>query len=172
MLRRVYSLETEYALAYQGPLAKPLATVQSKTELYELLEAELLAQGPCCVCDPTQRESYREGEPMIQIREGYFLANGARLYFDTGHLEWAAPETSDPYQALIYDRAGELELAAAAAAVPAGPAAPARRAPSAGEPDRGWAGGSARRGWWSRWGPGASLPGCRAAPAGRRAPPR
>ncbi len=120
MIKRVYSLETEYALAYDEPAAKPLAT-RAKAELYARLEAELLSRGGYATCDPTRHQARQparhHGAVDIQICEGYFLTNGARLYFDTGHLEWAAPEASDPYRALVYDRAGERELADAAAVV-------------------------------------------------------
>ncbi len=117
MFKRVYSLETEYALAYDGPLAKPTATLRSKEELYELLESEILKCRLHAICDSDRLQTRRQVDPLAQIRDGYFLANGARLYFDTGHLEWAAPETSDPRQALVRDRAGELELVAAAVTV-------------------------------------------------------
>lgn len=115
MVKRVYSLETEYALAHDTLAASPVA--RATEELYELLEAELLAKQPHAACDPTGRQSQATGTSLVEICEGFFLANGARLYFDAGHLEWAAPEAGDPYQAVVYDRAGELELAAAASAV-------------------------------------------------------
>jgi hypothetical protein len=117
VIKRVYSLETEYALAYDGTGSSPSGTAPSKADLYEKLEAKLLAQGAYAICDPTRRQARRDDDTLVRVREGYFLPQGARLYYDTGHLEWAAPEASDPYQALVYDRAGEVELAAAAAAV-------------------------------------------------------
>ena len=117
MIKRVYSLETEYALAFASSRAKALATEQAKGDLYDRLEAHILGRGAYAMCDPTRHRSRRVDDDLVRVREGYFLGSGARLYYDAGHLEWAAPETSDPYQALVYDRAGELELAAALAAV-------------------------------------------------------
>ena len=44
------------------------------------------------------------------------LANGARLYVDHAHPEYSAPESFDPMEAALYDKAGEQVMAAAAAA--------------------------------------------------------
>lgn len=44
------------------------------------------------------------------------LANGARLYVDHAHPEYSAPESFDPMEAALYDKAGERVMAAAAAA--------------------------------------------------------
>ncbi len=44
------------------------------------------------------------------------LTNGARLYVDHAHPEYSSPECSDPLQAALYDKAGEVVLARAAAA--------------------------------------------------------
>lgn len=112
MQKRVYSLETEYALVHDSSAA-PLAG----DRLYDLLETHLLASGFHAVCDPTRRFHHSPSASLVQIKEGYFLENGARFYMDTGHLEWAAPESQDPYQALVHDQAGDAELTAAARAI-------------------------------------------------------
>ncbi len=46
------------------------------------------------------------------------LTNGARFYVDHAHPEYASPEVSNPYDAVVWDKAGEriLETAAARAA--------------------------------------------------------
>ena len=44
------------------------------------------------------------------------LANGARLYVDHAHPEYSAPESFDPMEAALYDKAGEQVMAAAAVA--------------------------------------------------------
>ena len=41
------------------------------------------------------------------------LANGARLYVDHAHPEYSAPETYDPLEAALYDKAGERVMHAA-----------------------------------------------------------
>jgi len=45
------------------------------------------------------------------------LGNGARLYVDHAHPEYSTPECSDPRQAALYDKSGELVMARAVAAV-------------------------------------------------------
>ena len=44
------------------------------------------------------------------------LANGARLYVDHAHPEYSSPESYDPLEAALYDKAGERVMHAAAAA--------------------------------------------------------
>ena len=44
------------------------------------------------------------------------LANGARLYVDHAHPEYSSPESYDPLEAALYDKAGERVMQAAAAA--------------------------------------------------------
>jgi hypothetical protein len=41
----------------------------------------------------------------------HFLPNGGCLYMDGGHVEWATPETTSPYELVMFQRAGELLLA-------------------------------------------------------------
>jgi proteasome accessory factor PafA2 len=48
------------------------------------------------------------------------LGNGARLYVDHAHPEYSTPECFDALEAALYDKAGELIMARAAAAVAAG----------------------------------------------------
>jgi proteasome accessory factor A len=43
------------------------------------------------------------------------LGNGARFYVDHAHPEYSAPEAYDPFEAALYDKAGEVVLARAAA---------------------------------------------------------
>jgi proteasome accessory factor A len=44
------------------------------------------------------------------------LTNGARLYVDHAHPEYSAPETTTPRDAVLWDKAGELVMVAAARA--------------------------------------------------------
>jgi proteasome accessory factor A len=44
------------------------------------------------------------------------LANGARLYVDHAHPEYSSPESYDPLEAALFDKAGERVMHAAAAA--------------------------------------------------------
>ena len=43
------------------------------------------------------------------------LTNGARLYVDHAHPEYSTPECYDPFEAALYDKAGEVVMARAAA---------------------------------------------------------
>jgi proteasome accessory factor A len=57
------------------------------------------------------------GEPANEEDLGLanvILTNGARLYVDHAHPEYSAPECTNPADALIWDRAGELVMARAA----------------------------------------------------------
>ena len=47
------------------------------------------------------------------------LTNGARFYVDHAHPEYSSPECYDPLEAALYDKAGEVVLADAAAAAQA-----------------------------------------------------
>ncbi|MFC3776979.1 pup deamidase/depupylase [Mycolicibacterium holsaticum] len=51
------------------------------------------------------------------------LTNGARLYVDHAHPEYSAPETTDPLDAVIWDKAGERVMEAAARHVASVPGA-------------------------------------------------
>ncbi|MFB3044407.1 MAG: proteasome accessory factor PafA2 family protein, partial [Acidimicrobiia bacterium] len=42
------------------------------------------------------------------------LANGARLYVDHAHPEYSSPESYDPLEAVLYDKAGERVMHQAA----------------------------------------------------------
>ena len=51
------------------------------------------------------------------------LTNGARLYVDHAHPEYSAPEVTDPMDAVIWDKAGERVMEAAARHVASVPGA-------------------------------------------------
>lgn len=52
------------------------------------------------------------------------LTNGARLYVDHAHPEYAAPEVTNPLDAVRWDRAGELVMLASVRALASTPALP------------------------------------------------
>ena len=52
------------------------------------------------------------------------LTNGARLYVDHAHPEYSAPEVTDPLDAVIWDKAGERVMEAAARHAASVPGAP------------------------------------------------
>ncbi|WP_040525800.1 depupylase/deamidase Dop [Gordonia effusa] len=67
--------------------------------------------------------------PIIDADEigaaNMILTNGARLYVDHAHPEYSAPEVTDPLDAVIWDKAGERVMEAAARHVASVPGAPA-----------------------------------------------
>ncbi|PXW33866.1 depupylase/deamidase Dop [Nocardia sp. 348MFTsu5.1] len=66
--------------------------------------------------------------PIIDADEvgaaNMILTNGARLYVDHAHPEYSAPEVTDPLDAVIWDKAGERVMEAAARHVASVPGAP------------------------------------------------
>ncbi|GAA3039335.1 depupylase/deamidase Dop [Gordonia defluvii] len=66
--------------------------------------------------------------PIIDADEigaaNMILTNGARLYVDHAHPEYSAPEVADPLDAVIWDKAGERVMEAAARYVASVPGAP------------------------------------------------
>ncbi len=114
MFKRVYSLETEYALTHK--VSAGIGAVAAR-DLYGLLSEALKSFGPWAECDPTTAREQASRQQIVRLDEGYFVGNGARFYQDSGLVEWAGPETSNPWAALLYDLAADRELAAAAQAV-------------------------------------------------------
>ncbi len=56
------------------------------------------------------------GGPSIEVESGLVnvvLTNGARFYVDHAHPEYSSPECTDPLQAALYDKAGEVVMARA-----------------------------------------------------------
>ncbi|RVW08801.1 proteasome accessory factor PafA2 [Prescottella agglutinans] len=66
--------------------------------------------------------------PVIDADEvgaaNMILTNGARLYVDHAHPEYSAPEVTDPIDAVIWDKAGERVMEAAARHASSVPGAP------------------------------------------------
>ena len=107
MERRVYGLETEYALSFEAKdrrLRSP-----DPGALFNHLEEALLSHYLTLESDSFGRDPNARRDD-IEIREGRFLESGARFYYDTGHAEWATPETTTPQQAVLYELAGERTL--------------------------------------------------------------
>ncbi len=113
MNKRICSLETEYALV-SNLLTKE---VLSREQLADLVEEAILDNHLWVPCNSFGRrpQARQIGDNLIKIREGQFIANGSRVYYDVGHFEWANPETLDPRSALLYDKAAERNLAEAVA---------------------------------------------------------
>lgn len=111
MNRRICSLETEYALA-----SNLLSSGKFQREqLADLLEEAVLEDHQWLPCNSSgrQRLTAPDGSPRVEVREGYFIENGSRFYYDAGHLEWSNPETGSPGEAVVYAHAADLNLARA-----------------------------------------------------------
>lgn len=90
MNRRIFGLETEFGILHHHPDNAGLTA----EELARYLFRPVIAWG---------RSS------------NVFVENGSRLYLDVGsHPEYATAECSDPFQATLYDKAGERVVAALA----------------------------------------------------------
>lgn len=109
VLKRIYSLETEYALMREDQNG------ESTGEIYEEMEAVLRSRHATAVCDTVgPRSTSSRFSGLIELKEGMFLDTGARVYYDTGHVEWACPESDNAMDATVWDSAADRELEAAA----------------------------------------------------------
>lgn len=127
-VKRVMGTETEYAVSQPG-----VAYYQPVKLSFDVVGA--------AADDATRhiRWDYRQEDPVNDARgtrldraaarpdmltdapqlniTNVIAPNGGRIYVDHAHPEYSAPETTDPFQALAYDHAGDrLMLAAAQAA--------------------------------------------------------
>ena len=110
MSKRIYSLETEYAMMQESP-GGPVSTVQ----LYDQIETAVMARHRTIVCDPVGPcQSTPRAVGLVKLKEGFFIDTGARIYYDTGHVEWACPECDCASDATVWDLAAGRELEEAA----------------------------------------------------------
>src|SRR5689334_22737143 len=101
---RALGLETEYAQCLERR-DHGLRVVDAGF-LFDRMEALVVRDHRTLKADSFGRgRGHGHGANHVEIREGRFLEVGARFYFDTGHLEWAAPETTTAAQAALYDQA-------------------------------------------------------------------
>lgn len=113
MERRIYGIETEYAMADEA--ADRSLRVTDPGRLFHFLEAGVLQRFDTLEVDSFGRDPGRAQSSDIATKEGRFLESGARFYYDTGHVEWATPECLSARQAALYELAGERTLAELAA---------------------------------------------------------
>lgn len=127
-VHRVMGIETEYGISHPGhPAANPMRLSALVVNSY----AALLPAG----LRLAQRWDYDEESPLRDARgfdasppdsdpgglvedalsANIVLTNGARLYVDHAHPEYSSPEVTNPADAVLWDRAGMVILARAAA---------------------------------------------------------
>ena len=70
--------------------------------------------------DPSQLTDVTDDPGLANV----ILTNGARLYVDHAHPEYSSPEVSNPRDAVLWDKAGELVMLAAARRLAAVPGCP------------------------------------------------
>lgn len=106
MDKRICSLETEYALVSNFRVENS----NPHDVLAEQIESAIRADFDWVKCNSFGRNAREAARSLVQIREGQFIQNGSRVYYDIGHFEWANPETIDPMDSLTYDKAAERNL--------------------------------------------------------------
>jgi proteasome accessory factor PafA2 len=137
-VRRVMGIETEYGISVPGqPGANAMV---SSSQVVNAYQAATAARARRARWDFEEENPLRDARGFDLAREAadsaqltdedlglanVILTNGARLYVDHAHPEYSAPECTNPYDAVLWDKAGErvmAEAAARAAAAPGGPA--------------------------------------------------
>ncbi|MHB1739526.1 MAG: depupylase/deamidase Dop [Actinomycetes bacterium] len=125
-VRRVMGIETEYGVsAPESPGANPM-----------LLSSQVVNAYAASGTDPRRtRWDFEEENPLRDARgfevardhvdpaaltdedlglANLILTNGARLYVDHAHPEYSSPEVTNPRDAVLWDKAGEVVMARAA----------------------------------------------------------
>jgi Pup amidohydrolase len=128
-VRRIMGTETEFGISVLGtPTANPMLTSSQVVNAYASLSArsrrarwDFEEESPLrdargfdlsrTAADPSQLTDEDVGLANL------ILTNGARLYVDHAHPEYSTPECTTPLDVLRWDKAGDLVIAAAAAAV-------------------------------------------------------
>ncbi|WP_035699634.1 depupylase/deamidase Dop [Glycomyces tenuis] len=128
-VRRIMGTEIEYGISVPGqPGANPMVTSSQIVNAYAA-RPELSKGGRA-------RWDYEEETPLRDARgftytgalydpaenladedtglANVILTNGARLYVDHAHPEYSTPEVTNPREAVLFDKAGEMTMAEAA----------------------------------------------------------
>jgi proteasome accessory factor PafA2 len=134
-VQRVMGIETEYGISVPGhPGANAMLTSSQVVNAY----AAAMHRARRARWDFEEENPLRDARGFDLAREladasqltdedvglaNVILTNGARLYVDHAHPEYSAPETTNPRDAVVWDKAGErimAEAARRAAEVPGG----------------------------------------------------
>ncbi len=138
-MERIIGTEVEYGISAPGdPSANPIMTSTQAVLAYA-------AAAKVPRRDNRTRWDYEVESPMRDARgfdlgrsggpapiidadeigaANMILTNGARLYVDHAHPEYSAPEVVDPFDAVVWDKAGERVMEEAARYVASVPGAP------------------------------------------------
>ncbi len=94
---------------------RAVAIIGTETE-YGILALERPDADPEWLAEQVVLGYAGAGTPVVGDVYNRVLGNGARLYVDHGHPEYATPETTNATDATVHDLAGDALVAAAAAA--------------------------------------------------------
>ncbi|MGW0658870.1 depupylase/deamidase Dop [Streptodolium elevatio] len=125
-VQRVMGIETEYGISVPGhPGANAMLTSSQVVNAY----AAAMQRARRARWDFEEENPLRDARGFDLAREladasqltdedvglaNVILTNGARLYVDHAHPEYSAPETTNPRDAVVWDKAGERIMAEAA----------------------------------------------------------
>ncbi|MCF2527422.1 depupylase/deamidase Dop [Yinghuangia soli] len=124
-VQRVMGIETEYGISVPGhPGANAMLTSSQVVNAY----AAAMQRARRARWDFEEENPLRDARGFDLAREladasqltdedvglaNVILTNGARLYVDHAHPEYSAPETTNPRDAVVWDKAGERIMAEA-----------------------------------------------------------
>jgi proteasome accessory factor PafA2 len=132
--RRVMGIETEYGVTVPGnPAANAMLTSSQVVNAYagyalarlRRVRWDFEEENP--LRDARGFDLSREAADPSQLTDedlglaNVVLTNGARLYVDHAHPEYSSPEVTNPRDAVLWDKAGELIMAEAARRAGDGP---------------------------------------------------
>ena len=125
-VRRIMGTETEYAVSITGqhhdnPVHLSFDVVKAASdERTEHIRWDYRQEDPVNDARGTRLERANAHPDLLtdapQLNITNVIApNGGRVYVDHAHPEYSSPETLDPFDALLYDRAGDVIMQRAAA---------------------------------------------------------
>lgn len=125
-VRRIMGIETEYGISVpSNPAANSMLASSQVVNAYAAQRArarrarwDFEEENP--LRDARGFELSRGAADQSQLTDeeiglaNLILTNGARLYVDHAHPEYSSPEVTSPFDAVVWDKAGERIMAAAA----------------------------------------------------------
>ncbi|MBY6410066.1 proteasome accessory factor PafA2 [Rhodococcus sp. BP-252] len=137
-MQRIIGIEVEYGISSPSePTANPILTSTQAVLAYAAAAGvprakrtrwDYEVESPLRDARGFDLGRFSGPAPVIDADEvgaaNMILTNGARLYVDHAHPEYSAPEVSDPLDAVIWDKAGERVMEAAARHASSVPGAP------------------------------------------------
>lgn len=137
-MQRIIGIEVEYGISTPtDPSANPILTSTQAVLAYAAAEGvprakrtrwDYEVESPLRDARGFDLSRVNGAAPVVDADEvgaaNMILTNGARLYVDHAHPEYSAPEVTDPMAAVLWDKAGERVMEAAARHASSVPGAP------------------------------------------------